>query len=431
MSVQGIEATPTVRIPRAALTTAAVVCACVVVSHIFGRFSYSILLPALRDDLIDSDTAAGSLGATYYGGYMLGVLAVTIVSSRTEPTTLMRSGLTLSVFALIILTMALNVGELAIGLALAGFAGAGIWISAPAIATGRVPTERRGAVLGALTASMGLGMLIVSQGTTLLRRLVDDDGAWRPIFGIEAALTAVILGAALVFLRSARSQPTAAPSPPTRAAAAEPPASRAALFSTRDLRSIPGWALLTLCYSLFSLLAGSWAQFLGLALTEDAGFGPAHVNNLFSMLAIAGVVGPLTLGRVSDRIGRDRTMAIACALSVLASVLLLVGREPWSAIAVAAYGAGSFGLPVLVAAAVRDHLDNRAFATAFGAMTVVYGLGSLGAAQLAGFLADRTGSFDIVYLLLAAMALLSGLAALAREVTTRPGRATQHLPTTV
>jgi len=127
-----------VRIPRAALVTAGVVCACVVVSHIFGRFSYSILLPALRDDLVDSDTAAGTLGATYYAGYMLGVLTVTVVSSRTEPTTLMRAGLTLSVVALLILTTALDLSELAIGLALAGFAGAGIWISAPAIATGRV-----------------------------------------------------------------------------------------------------------------------------------------------------------------------------------------------------------------------------------------------------------------------------------------------------
>lgn len=405
-----------IRVPRAALVTAGVVCTCVVVSHIFGRFSYSILLPALRDDIVDSDTAAGTLGATYFAGYMLGVFAVTVVSSRTEPTTLMRTGLALSVVALTILSSALDLGELAIGLAIAGFAGAGIWITAPAIATGQVPEQRRGAVLGALTASMGLGMLIVSQGTTLLRRLVDDDGVWRPIFGIEAAVTAVIFAAAIVFLRSSRTGP-AAPLP--NHATVEPATNRPVLFSTRELRSIPRWGLLVLCYTLFSLLAGSWAQFLGLALTEDAGFGPAHVNNLFSMLAIAGVAGPLTLGRISDRIGRDRTMAIACALSVVASILLLIGREPWSAIAVAAYGAGSFGLPVLVAAAVRDHLDNRAFATAYGAMTILYGLGSLAAAQLAGYLADRTGSFDLVYMLLAVMALLSGLAALAREATTR------------
>jgi len=271
---------------------------------------------------------------------------------------------------------------------------------------------------------MGLGMLIVSQGTTLLRRLIDDDGAWRPIFGIETAATAVILALAVVFLRSARTGPSTAPSPTTTTPATAPQTGRAALFSTRDLRSIPGWALLTLCYTLYSTLAGAWAQFLGLALTQDAGYGSAHVNNLFSIFAIAGVAGPLTLGRVSDRIGRNPTMAIACALSTVASIVLLIGREPWSAIAVAAYGAGSFGLPVLVAAAVRDHLDNRAFAAAFGAMTVLYGIGSLGAAQLAGYLADRTGSFDIVYVLLAVMALLSGGAAIAREATTRPGRAT-------
>jgi len=413
--------TPSIPIPRTALLTAGVVCTCVVVSHIFGRFSFSILLPALRDDLVDSDTAAGTLGATYFAGYMLGVLAVTIVSSRTEPTTLMRAGLGFSVVALVILAGALDVSELAIGLALAGFAGAGIWITAPSIATGRVPTERRGAVLGALTASMGMGMLIVSQGTSLLRKLLDDEGAWRPIFGIEAALTTVILTAALVFLRPTLTRPTV--TPPTSgaptSAATKPATDRPVLFSTQDLRSIPGWALLTLCYTLYSTLAGSWAQFLGLALRQDAGYGSFHVNNLFSVFAVAGVVGPLTLGRVSDRIGRNLTIVIACMLSTIASFVLLIGSEPWSTIAVAAYGAGSFGLPVLVAAAVRDHLDNQAFGTAFGAMTILYGIGSLGASQLAGYLADRTGSFDIVYLLLAAMAILSGAAALVREASMR------------
>ena len=75
------------------------------------------------------------------------------------------------------------------------------------------------------------------------------------------------------------------------------------------------------------------------------------------------------------------------------------------------YGAGSFAVPPLTAAAVRDHLEGRAFAAAFGAMTIVYATSSMIAAQLAGVLADARGSFDLVYLLLAGIAVVAGAAA--------------------
>ena len=83
----------TERVTRAGLIVATVICASVVVSHMFGRFTYSLLLPAISDDLVDSYTGAGFLGASYFGGYLLGVIGVTAVSTRVEPLTLLRGSL--------------------------------------------------------------------------------------------------------------------------------------------------------------------------------------------------------------------------------------------------------------------------------------------------------------------------------------------------
>jgi len=49
------------KLTRPVLVVAAVICTCVVVSHMFGRSTISILLPAIRQDLVDSNTAAGPL----------------------------------------------------------------------------------------------------------------------------------------------------------------------------------------------------------------------------------------------------------------------------------------------------------------------------------------------------------------------------------
>jgi len=242
--------------------------------------------------------------------------------------------------------------------------------------------------------------LIVSQGTTAYRNVVDNDSAWRPIFGIEAAVTVAILAAAILLVRPGRTERTA---------------ERGTILSATALRSIPHWVLLTVSYTAFSTLAGAWTQFLGLALEEDAGFGRSHINNLFSLFAVAGIFGPLLLGRLSDSIGRNRTIAIAGVLSAGSSVLLIANAEPWSAIAVAIFGFGSFSVPILTAAAVRDHLDARLFGAAYGTMTIIYGFGSFGAAFVSGILADWRGSFDLVYVLLAVMAVISAGAALLRE----------------
>ncbi len=397
---------------RIGLVVAAATCASVVVSHIFGRFSYSVLLPAIQDDLIGSFTGAGFLGASYFAGYMLGVIGVTAISARVEPLTLLQAGLALSAVALGAMAAAPNLLTLAAGVFTAGLAGAGIWVPAPTIATSRMTDQHRGLVMGALTASMGLGLLLVSQGTTLYRRVVDDEGAWRLIFGVEALIAVLVFAAAALVARRLRAHrlPTSSVTPTPAAA----PAARAPIIDLSGLRRIPSWALLLVTYGVFALLAGSWVAFLGVAMEEDAGYTRTHVNNLFSAFAVAAVPGPLILGRLSDRIGRDITMVIACSMSAVASGLLTVGSEPWTAIAVVLFGVGSFSVPPLTAAAVRDHLEGRAFATAFGAMTIIYALVSMVSAQSAGIIADAVGGFDLVYWLLAAAAASCAGAAAAR-----------------
>ena len=52
------------------------------VGQSFGRFSFGILLPAIRDDLGISNTLVGMLGAANVGAYLFGTLAVAWATSR-------------------------------------------------------------------------------------------------------------------------------------------------------------------------------------------------------------------------------------------------------------------------------------------------------------------------------------------------------------
>lgn len=400
------------RLSRLGIGVAGAACLSVIVSHIFGRTTYSLLLPAISDDLVSSYSAAGFLGVSYFVGYLIGVVAVTLVSARLDPTTLMRSGLALAVIALALMAVAPSFLVLAAGIFIVGLAGAAIWIPAPTVATLHIPEHRRGLVIGSLTAAMGVGLLLVSQGTNLYRNVAADSSIWRPIFGLEAAATVAIVAVFALVLRRSRAahRPlSTAPSGHTSVRVAGGP-----MFSFDAVRSVPHWALLTTAYCTFALLAGSWTQFMGVAAADDAGFSDGHVANLFSLLAVSAMAGPIVLGALSDRIGRDRAMAIAAGLAAAASVLFTFNTEPWVGLAAVLYGAGSFGLPPLAAAAVRDHLDGGTFGTAFGTMTVLYALMSMLASQTAGIVADAAGSFRPVYLGLAVAAAVSAVTALSR-----------------
>lgn len=399
-------------VTRKGLMIAAAACLAVIVSHIFGRSTYSLLLPAISDELVSSYGAAGFLGASYFGGYLLGVIGVTVFSSRIEPIVLMRTGLAISVLALATMATAQRFSVFSSGIFFVGLAGAGIWIPAPTIASSRVPARYRGLVIGALTATMGIGLLGLSQGTKLYRHLAGNDQLWREIFGIEVAVTTAILVFVVAVVRRDGVRDRLAAAVPTSSL---PNGASSAWFSLEEVKSIPHWVRLTLAYTVFALLAGAWVQFLGVVLSDDAGFSQGHIANLFSVLAVAAIIGPLSLGQLSDRIGRDRAMAIAATMSAVASLLLPLDREPFTSVAVFLYGAGSFAFPPLTAAAVRDHLEGSRFSRAFGTMTILYAIISMIASQAAGLLADATGDFDLVYLLLAAAAFGSVAAALSRQ----------------
>ena len=46
------------------------------VGQSFGRFSYGVLLPAVRDDMNISNTLAGFIGGANVGAYLVGTLLV-------------------------------------------------------------------------------------------------------------------------------------------------------------------------------------------------------------------------------------------------------------------------------------------------------------------------------------------------------------------
>jgi len=351
------------------------------VSHAFSRQTYGLLLAAMEEDVVGSHTLAGSLGTINYAGYLVGVALMAIVAGRFEPIYLLRRGLGAAAVGFLVLAFAPGFALLAFGLVLAGLGSAAIWMSIPAIATAGVPASQRGTIMGALSSTIGLGLLFTGQGTTLIRTLLDDQTAWRPIWSAEALITAVILVIVLIFAKPPPSEPLGAG------------------VSVTVLRSVPGWFQLTVAYVMFGMIVSGTYSFLGAAI-EDKGFSPQRAAATYSLLGLSAIFAAVTMGRVSDRVGRVPVLVGSALVMGVAPWGVLIGRDPWLTMAALAYGGASFTYPVLTGAYLRDQVDGRAFTAAFGSITIFYGMGAVIGPQVGGLVRDVAGTFDPIFITL-------------------------------
>ena len=360
------------------------------VAQSFGRFTYPVLLKAIDAEVLHSLTKAGSLGTVSLGAYLVGTAVVSWASTRFDPTSIVKVGLTFSLVGILVLWRASSVGALAAGLAVAGLGSAGVWVPAPGIAANLVRPDQAGMAIGVVGAGIGLGITIVGPLTNAVRAATGP-GAWRPVYGIEAAIAALVLVALVAFVRPAggRAGPAGA-------------AGRARLSALRD---VPGWGWLIAAFGAFG---AGYSLFFYFFITQlqDAGWSQSSTNLVSSLLGASSIAGGIVFGRLSDRVGRPPAMAAAFVILASAPVLTLSARLVPVLLGAIGYGLCVSGAPTAIGAHVADHLSGRAFGAAFGSLTFVFGLGQLAGPQVAGFVADRTDSFVFPFLASSLLALV-------------------------
>jgi MFS family permease len=371
----------------------------------FGRFGYALLLPSVNADLVHSYAVAGLLGTLNLTAYLGGTLLVSLTAGRLAPAMSVRLGLLLTTAGVSVLALAPSVPVLVVGMVLAGFGGAMIWVPAPGIAGSAVHVSRRGLAIGLTGSGVGLGV-IASSALTALVHAVAGSGSWRPVWAIEAVLSALVAVAAARWLR-----PPAVPvTGPVRISA---------------LRAVPGWIGSTLSYGGYGLAIAIFMTFLVTAYEDDAGFGPGHASGVFALTGVCITAGGILLGRWSDSVGRRAAMTWAYVGMTGAILLVPVGAEPWAVVSAVVFGLAMSGAPAVLAAHLADWLDPRRFAAAFGAVTLVFGLAQLVGPQLGGWIAERTGSFTTAFLVAAAASF--GAAVASATLPRRGAAARSHI----
>lgn len=365
------------------------------VSQAFGRFTYAVLLTDIRTDHQLSNTVAGSFGSMNLAAYLAGSVVVTMIVGSLGLAAVARTALAIVTGGLLLLAWSPTPLATASGLLVTGVAAAGVWVTAPALATAELGAERRGTAIAVVTAGIGMGMVLAS--------VLHNSIAWRAVYRVEAiiAVVAVILVASV--LRRV-------------------PAPRAGRHGLQAIRTIEGWRPLLGVYGLFASAMALSITFLVALLEDDAGYSASRASFAFSMVGVGTICGGPLFGPLADWAGRRVAMATAMLLLAVSVLVAATGHRPGATIAAFGFGLAFTGGPVSVGARISDFVEGEHFGAAYGVATLAFGLGLTVGPQLGGLVSDWAGSFRPAFGVAAGMALL-GAALVPSATRLAPGDA--------
>jgi MFS family permease len=349
-----------------------------------ARFGYAPLVPALIAAHWFSAATAFWLGALNFFGYLLGAFGMR--SWRRNIHTRWAAAGLVGVTAICLLASAWNAGVAyaAVWRLLSGITGGALMVLMGAAVVGQAPPEKRGQVGGITFAGMGTGITLSG---LLIPKLLP--------FGLPAtwAVLGVFSLAATVAVALLMPQTIIKPAPK----------SGSAILTLPVGLLMASYALCAVGFVPHMLFLASYVA-IGLHRGVAAGAGASAV------LGLAAACGPPVLGRVADRFGFLKILAIGYAVMAASVALPLLTVSPFGlAISAAGVGAVALATVMLTSAALSTMMPASQLAATWGLATMIYA--GVQAASAAGFssLYHVTGSFLLLFGIGAVAILASAL----------------------
>ncbi len=364
------------------------------------RKAFAAAKVALQSDpaLAFSTTQLGDLDSAFLAAYMIGQVPMGLLADRFGPRRIVLAGIAGSVLACAATTLASTFAAF-VGLTIAqGLSQAAGWPALIKTMAAWFPARRRGVVMGWWATNYALGGFIAGP---MAGYAIEASGDWRSGFLFPALVFALVgLGFGLFQQDRPEDLQSEEPSPDASAGSPEPPERSVELASPpASGASAPRWfrqpALWVLGVAYFLLKPARDAALLWgpKFMSETLGAGPGRAALMSGFFELAGPLGLVVSGYLSDRLFRARRTPV-CVLMMAAAGLGLIllapsaRLGPWGAcLGMAVVGFSLHGPDALLSAtAAMDWGGRRASGAAAG---LVNASGALGSAIVSGALFGR------------------------------------------
>lgn len=395
---------------RNSLTFAIILSLGAAVSLGVTRFSYGLLLPAMRADLGWTYTLAGAMNTVNALGYLLGALAMPRLLQRFGAAQMLIMGAVLASVFMALTGFFTTAAPLLVQRLLAGVASAWVFVAGGLLAAqlgARVP-GRSGLLLGVYYGGTGLGIVfstwVVPAVELVTQARLQGTAhawvwAWWALAVGCAVATLVLMGRATAMQELASGQGTG------QAAGTGAVPNRAASSNTPFRWRVFSFALAG--YSLFGVGYIGYMTFV-IALLREQSATTAMVTVFYTLLGLAVMASSRMWAGLLDRYQGGQALALLNALLGCAIVIpALTTWYPALILSGVLFGGVFLSIVASTTALVRHNLPPAAWGAGISAFTIVFAAGQIVGPTMVGWIADGDGGLARG-LLISALALWAG-----------------------
>lgn len=380
-----------------------------IAAHGFGRMSYTIILPAMKDGLEFNYTQMGLLGTGNFIGYLTMAIIGGFLAAHFGTRIVIMLALVLMGITMTLTGLAQSFGWAFAMRLLTGLGNGAAYVPAMALGSAWFAMRKRGFATGIVSAGIGTGTMIASLVVPRILNAFGPNG-WRFSWYILGA--AVLLISVIVY-RYVRNRPDelglqqVGTTPAEHVAPASAAAAKAAPLQWTTVIKMGRVWYLGGVYFFYGLSYIIYMTFFAAYLVNEIGLTQGFAGKLWALVGGLSIFCGMIWGGISDRIGRNRGGALAyLVLGLSYIVYALIKVDFGFYLSAVLFGLTAWSIPTIMAAAAGDFVGPRLAPAGLGFITLFFGIGQALGPALGGYLADTSGSFTLPFVVAGVISLV-------------------------
>jgi len=345
------------------------------ISNAFARFASGLILPAMQSDLAWTYTQSGWINTANALGYIGGAVLTFAAIGRVPAKWLFSVGLVVTAVSLLMCGFGDGFWYLTFWRILAGLAGAPVFIAGGTMAASLSPNDARRNALAIAGYFGGAGLGMILSGAVLPGLFARHGALFWPEAWIGLGVASLVLAPVSIWA----------------AGQTEMSHSTGQADGTLPVAKM-GFALLG--YGLFATGYIVYLTFI-VASVREAGLSAATISGGWVIIGIGIILSPFLWRPVLARWASGVPLALACAVTGIATLL------PWVVPGVLGFALSAllFGLAVFIGPGAvtsfgRKNLPQALWGKSVSLFTLIFAIGQTVGPVAAGVIADMTGTVD-------------------------------------
>ncbi|MGD8273927.1 MAG: MFS transporter [Desulfobacterales bacterium] len=384
-----------------------------IAAHGFGRMSYTIILPAMKDGLGFNYTQLGLLGTGNFIGYLTMAIIGGFLAAHFGTRIVITAALVLMGITMILTGLAQSFGLAFVMRLLTGLGNGASYVPAMALGSAWFTMKKRGFATGIVSAGIGIGTLISGLVVPPILAAFVTNG-WRFSWYILGGAVLVIAGIVFQFVRSnpqekgleqvgsEKSEAVPSDAPPIEKTAT--PKLTSTIKSVVKMGAV--WYL-GVVYFFYGLSYIIYMVFFAAYLVKEVGLSQEFAGGLWALVGGLSIFCGVIWGKISDVLGRSRGAALAYLVLGLSYIIYaLIKVDLGFYLSAILFGLTAWSIPTIMAAAAGDFVGPRLAPAGLGFITLFFGIGQALGPAIGGYLADASGSFTLPFLIAGVISLV-------------------------